>query len=350
MKLDELFNQQSAWLRGIGSDSDVVVSSRIRLARNIDEFPFVNRATEAEQRAILEKVKAASDKIFDASSIFYLDFDDVSRLDRQVLLERQLISKDLVEAEYPCAAIIDKKEEFCIMVNEEDHLRIQRMCSGFELRQLWAQTDELDNQLENELSFAFDQKLGYLTACPSNVGTGIRVSVMLHIPGLVETGEAERVFRGLQKINLAVRGIYGEGSNALGEFFQISNQTTLGRCEEELIAQLCEVVPRTVEYERKAREHLLENYHSRLLDKCCRAMAILQTAHTMTLEESMEYLSSVRLGIHLNLIKNFAFEDLNEIMLLSQSAHLKRRLGRVLEGEEESVARADFFRLKFKEK
>lgn len=350
MKLDELFERPGAWLRGGGIDSDVVISSRIRLARNISEFPFVNRATEAEQRACLEKVKKASDKIFEPNSVIYVDFDEVPRLSRHLLLESQLISKDLMEAEYPCGAIIDAKQEFSVMINEEDHLRIQFITNGFELRNLWKRIDELDNKLEQELSFAFDPKYGYLTACPSNVGTGIRVSVMLHIPGLVETGEVDRVLRGLKKINWAVRGIYGEGSGALGEFFQISNQTTLGRCEEELIDQLGEVVPRTVEYERKAREYLMQNYHSRLLDKCCRALAILRTAHTISLEESMECLSSVRLGVHLGLIKDINFIDLNEILLFSQSAHLMKRMGRLLEGEDESIARADYFRTRFEEK
>ncbi len=350
LNLGDLFDRQSIWLQGTGADSDIVISSRIRLARNINGFSFVNRASKNELEAILNKVHEMADKYLEPNSIYFIELDKIGVLDRYCLVERQLISNELAEADRPRAVLVDKKENFSVMVNEEDHLRIQVMDSGFEFRNLWKRIDHLDDVLGKGYSVAFDERWGYLTACPSNVGTGIRVSVMIHIPGLVETEEAERVFCGLQKIGLAVRGMYGEGSNALGDFFQISNQTTLGHCEEEIIEQMYEVIPRVLEYERKAREWLLLNCRERLLDKCFRAMALLKTAHTISLEEAMEHLSSVRLGIHLNLIENVSCSGINDILLHAQPAHITHYAGKNLNSEEENIARADYFRNYFVKK
>lgn len=342
-EINGMLNKQCVWLRG-GDDADIVISSRIRLARNINGYPFVNRASDEELNDLLETVLKGTGKIFKSPSVFYIDLDQCSDLDRCFLLERQLISKELAYSDRPRAVLIDRKESFSIMVNEEDHLRIQTMTSGFDLKKLWKSINKLDDRLEKVFSYSFDSKFGYLTACPSNLGTGIRVSVMLHLPGLVETREVDKVFRGIQTIHLTVRGLFGEGSSPLGEFFQISNQTTLGRCEEELIHELCDVVPEIIEYERRARVYLLENFHEKLLDKCFRALGILQTARTISIEEVLEHLSSIRLGIHLGLIEDISCSDINDLFLHVQSAHLMKREGKELSTDEENIVRANYLR------
>lgn len=231
------------------------------------------------------------------------------------------------------------------MVNEEDHLRLQATASGFALRDLWKKVDKLDDAFESELDYAFDEKLGYLTACPSNVGTGIRASVMLHLPALIETNEIEKVLRGLQKMNLAVRGIYGEWSRVLGEFFQISNQATLGATEEEIVEQLSEVIPSVINYERQARQTMLEKDRDGALDRCCRAFALLKSARAITMEEAMAHLSSVRLGVRLRLIDAVPISVLDELTAAIQTAHLRRLTGAKADAEiDEEVLRAEYVR------
>lgn len=346
MEIDNMLNQQGAWLRGIGKESDIVISSRIRLARNIAGFPFVNRATEKERLGIIESFENAIKHFIQPETAFYLDLQKLSTVDCYYLLERQLISQDFVESTKPRAVLIDRNEDFSIMVNEEDHLRLQAMTSGLDLEKVWACINLLDDKIANELSYAFDEKLGYLTACPTNTGTGIRVSVMLHLPGLVETKEIERVFRSLQKINLAVRGTFGEGSKALGDFYQISNQITLGRSEEELIAQIAEVIPCILKYERKARSVLMERANDSLMDRCFRAMGILQTARTISAEESMNLLSSVRLGINMGIINDISCSQTNDLLLHLQPAHLQKLAKKELNKDAENHFRADYLRQK----
>ena len=230
------------------------------------------------------------------------------------------------------------------MVNEEDHLRIQVMLSGFSLDEAWEQINQLDDQLEEQLAYAFSPQLGYLTACPTNVGTGIRVSVMLHLPALVQTKQIDKVFRALQKINLAVRGLYGEGTQAFGDFYQISNQVTLGKSEDELIRNLSDVVPQIIEYERTARQALLNERRQHLHDQVSRAYGILKTAQTISSEETMHLLSSVRMGINLGLIDDLAIATVNELFIQTQPAHLQKIQGTELGVEERNVARASYLR------
>ena len=230
------------------------------------------------------------------------------------------------------------------MVNEEDHLRIQVMLSGLSLQDVWDRINRIDDQLEEKLSYAFSPQLGYLTACPTNVGTGIRVGVMLHLPALVQTKQIDKVFRALQKINLAVRGLYGEGTQAFGDFYQISNQQTLGKSEQELIRNLTEVVPQIIEYERKARQQLVNERRQHLHDQVSRAYGVLKTAHTISSEETMHLLSSVRMGINLGLIDDLAIPTVNELFIHTQPAHLQKIQGAPLEVDERNVARASYLR------
>ena len=231
--------------------------------------------------------------------MLYLDVNDLETVDRQFLVERQLISREHAEAVGARSVAIDTAEKFSLMVNEEDHLRIQLMKSGLDLEGAWEQINQIDDLIESRLTYAFHEQLGYLTACPTNVGTGMRVSVMLHLPALVMTRQIDKVFRSLQKISLAVRGLYGEGSQAMGDFYQISNQITLGRSEAELISQVGDVVPVLIEYERQARDFLVRESQKDLHDRVSRAYGILCTAQTISSEETMHLLSSVRMGVNL---------------------------------------------------
>jgi protein arginine kinase len=239
---------------------------------------------------------------------------------------------------------ISGEENISLMINEEDHLRIQVLHSGFALDECWAEIDRIDDAIEGQVTYAFSEQLGYLTACPTNVGTGIRVSVMLHLPALVLTKEIQKVFQALQKISLAVRGLYGEGSQAMGDFYQISNQVTLGKSEEQLISNLKEVVPNIISYERRVRNELVKKNRQSLHDQVARAYGILKNAQTISSEETMHLLSSVRMGINLGLIDDLEMPTVNELFIHTQPAHLQKLRREDLESAERNIARASYLR------
>jgi protein arginine kinase len=302
MRLDTLTNSIGEWLRGTGPDSDIVMSSRVRLARNLAQFPFVSRATEQDraetERVLRERIVAVPV----GQELDYIDVGHLEEIDRRFLVERQLISREHADAQGARGVAIDRLEQVSLMINEEDHLRIQCIHSGLDLRGVWEQIKVVDEQIGQVVPYAFHPRFGYLTACPTNVGTGIRVSVMLHLPALVITRQIDKVCRSLHKISLAVRGLYGEGSQAMGDFYQISNQTTLGKSEEELVEQVGDVVPVLIDYERRAREFLVRETQQNVHDQVSRAYGILRTAQTITAEETMQLLSRVRMGVLLGLI------------------------------------------------
>lgn len=342
VKLEELAGRCGEWLRGSGPESDIVMSSRIRLARNVAEFPFVRKCRDKDRKAVEKTLRGAISKITEFSDVTYVNVNELSALDRQFLVERQLISRELSEAEGARGVAIHEGEKFSLMINEEDHLRIQVMKSGLDLQSAWEQIDAIDDLIEKRVTYAFHDRLGYLTACPTNVGTGMRVSVMLHLPALVMTRQIEKVFRSLQKINLAVRGLYGEGSQAMGDFYQISNQITLGRDEHELIAQVSEVVPAMIEYERKAREFLVRESQKDLHDRVSRAYGLLCTAQTISSEETMMLLSSVRMGVNLGLIDDVAIPTINQLFIHTQPAHLQKLRGVELDTAARNIERAAY--------
>jgi len=342
MNLDDLTRTGGEWLKGSGPESDIVMCSRIRLARNLATYPFINRASRGERADIEREFRAA---LADGSmELTYLDVQGLSPLDRQFLVERQLISREHANAEGPRGVAIGPEENVSVMVNEEDHLRIQVMHSGLSLPDVWDRINRLDDQLEEQLTYAFSPQLGYLTACPTNVGTGIRVGVMLHLPALVHTKQIEKVFRALHKINLAVRGLYGEGTQAFGDFYQISNQQTLGKSEVELIKNLSDVVPQIISYERQARKTMVEERRQGLHDRVSRAYGVLKTAHTISSEETMLLLSDVRMGINLGLIDDLEIPTVNELFIHTQPAHLQKLQGRPLEVDDRNIARASYLR------
>jgi protein arginine kinase len=336
----DLTSQCGEWLRGSGPESDIVISSRIRLARNLADFPFIRRCTAQDRTTIERTLREQLRDVDRLKSMIYLDVQGLASLDRQFLVERQLISRELAESDGARSVAIDAGEQYSLMVNEEDHLRIQLMKSGLDLSRAWEQITEIDDLIEARVQYAFHDRLGYLTACPTNVGTGMRVSVMLHLPALVITRQIEKVFRSLQKISLAVRGLYGEGSQAMGDFYQVSNQITLGRSEEELIAQVGDVVPALIDYERRAREYLISESKNDLSDRVRRAYGILCNAQTISSEETMHLLSSVRMGINLGLIRDVEIPTVNQLFIHTQPAHLQKIRGTELTTADRNVERA----------
>lgn len=342
MKLEELAVQCGEWLRGSGPESDIVISSRIRLARNLAQFPFIRRCTEQDRAAIEKTISERLADVETWKNLAYVDVAKLSPVDRQFLVERQLISRELSEGHGPRGVAIDPQEKFSLMINEEDHLRIQVMNSGLDLDTTWKQISQIDDIIDERLTYAFHERLGYLTACPTNVGTGMRVSVMLHLPALVMTRQIEKVFRSLQKISLAVRGLYGEGSQAMGDFYQISNQITLGRTEQELIEQVSELVPVLIDYERRAREFLVRESQKDLHDRVSRAYGILCTAQTISSEETMHLLSSVRMGVNLGLIEDIEIPTINKLFIHTQPAHLQKLRGIELDTADRNIERAHY--------
>ncbi len=349
MKLSDLTTRAGEWLRGNGPMSEIVISSRIRLARNISGFPFLSKCSRHQRQALEHRsrdtILAGGTAI--APGMMYVDLDGAPEVDRLLLVERHLISKPHAQSEGARGVAVAQDETVSIMVNEEDHLRVQVLRSGLQLEEAWDQITKIDDALESKLDFAFHSRFGYLTACPTNVGTGIRVSVMLHLPALKLTGEIEKVFRAAKDMRLAVRGLYGEGTEATGDFYQISNQTTLGKNEDDIISDFkTTVIPKIIDYEHHARRMLLNDRTVQLDDKVCRALGTLRSARLMASEEVLFLLSHLRMGINLGRIKDIDIRTINELFLLTQSGHLQKMQGRKLEGDLRRAARADFIRSK----
>src|SRR3954453_5774170 len=345
MKLSDLTNHAGEWLRGSGPQCEIVISSRIRLARNVAGFPFLSKCTRHQRHALEQRVRQTILEAGLAPQVLYVDLEQATDMDRQLLVERHLISKPHAAAEGARGVAVGESETVSIMVNEEDHLRMQVLRSGLQLEEAWEQINKIDDALESKLDFAFHPRFGYLTACPTNVGAGIRVSVMVHLPALKLTGEIEKVFRAAKDMRLAVRGLYGEGTEATGDFYQISNQSTLGKSEEDIISDFKHlVIPKIIEYEQHARRTLLNDRTVALDDKVCRALGLLRSARLMTSEDVLYQLSHLRMGIHLGRVKDVDIRTVNELFLLAQPAHLQKMQGKKLEGDARRAIRAEFVR------
>lgn len=334
------------WIHG-GDEAEIVLSCRVRVARNLQGIPFPGRAGPEERAQVVERVRGAADRAGSLDGGYLWEVDSLDRVDREILVERHLISRDLLaEGGGPSsAALLLAAGNSCgVMVNEEDHLRLQALVGGLELDSAWRRVDRLDEEIGAVLPLAYHHQFGFLTACPTNVGTGLRASVLIHIPGLVLTKEISKVLEGISQVGLTYRGLYGEGSEVVGNFFQVSNQTTLGKTEEDLIDHLGRVTRKVIEYERSARAMLLKEAPAVLEDKVWRAYGILRTARSLALEEMMNLLSGVRLGVSLKLLKSPRVETLNEILVRGQVAHLERAEGGGLGDQEADVCRATFVR------
>src|SRR5215210_479712 len=336
------------WLDASGAHSDVVLSTRVRLARNVDGYAFTGRARDGERLRVLVQVREALQVLPGPDESFLVRIDQLGPGERAMLFERHLVSKELagLEAQHPLrtGAAVYLSDGLSVMINEEDHLRLQSLQSGFELRAAFAALDRIDRELGGRVPFSYHPEFGYLTACPTNVGTGMRASVLIHLPGLVLTKEIGRVLAGLQQMGLTYRGLYGEGSEVVGNFFQISNQTTLGRSESELLDYLTRVVTHVIDREEEARKVLLRDAGYIIEDKLWRAYGTLRYARSLTFDEVMSYLSSVRLAVGLKLITDLSVYTLNKLLIFSQSAHLAHAEGRELTTSEANIARAKYVR------
>lgn len=322
-------------------DSDVVMSCRVRLARNLAAFPFVNRATHPQRREVVETVRAAPMPSAMAGAAEWIDVQPLPKRDRQLLVERHLVSRQFAEGDSPRALALTHCESLAVMVNEEDHLRIQSIREGSAVREAFASAMNVDDSLSEHLDYAFCQRLGYLTACPTNVGCGIRISVMVHLRALRQTNEIERVKRAAKELHLAVRGFYGEGSDAIGDWFQISNQRTLGVRETDLLEDFAtRIVPTVVAYEREARRLMMDRQKRVVEDRVFRGVAALRAARMLGLDEAMKQLSSVRLGVCLGLIEGVSLETLNRLTVNIQPSHLRAAHAGIESDDDEREARA----------
>lgn len=352
MEMDDLFilpDSGLGWLDASGPSSDIVLSTRVRLARNLQGTPFGPRAEAQDREAVLARVKASARKLSRFSGATSLELPEIAPRVREVLLERRLVSRELLGGERAipqrgAAVLLSSKDPMSIMINEEDHLRFQSLLSGLRLHDGWDLVDRADDELGEDLPFAFHQEFGYLTSCPTNVGTGLRASVLMHLPGLVLTKEIGKVLQGLNQVGLTFRGLYGEGSEVVGNFFQVSNQTTLGKTEEDLVDHLDRLVRQVIQYERQARQVLMKEAPAETEDKIWRAYGLLRFARSLSFEEMINLLSGVRLGVGLKLLPELRVYTLNKIMIFSQRAHLEQAAGRDLPPLERDAHRASFVR------
>lgn len=336
------------WIDMNGPDGDVVLSSRIRLARNLSDFPFPIAMSDDDAAKVKAQVR---DSILKSNTVLSRDFDYVdlaktTPLDRMALVERHLISPDLAREYKRGAVLLSRDEKVSIMINEEDHIRIQTIFPGLQLKEALDLADKIDDVMEENLKYAYDEEIGYLTSCPTNIGTGLRASVMLHLPALVMSDQIKNVLANLNKIGLAVRGIYGEGTEALGNIFQISNQITLGQGESEIIENMIGVTKSIISNERYVALEMYKNNKMRIEDMVYRSYGILKSARILSSEECMKHLSNVRLGKNLGIIK--AEMPINGLLVYTQPANIQKIEGKELSPFERDVARAAYVRERIK--
>ncbi|MBI4437116.1 MAG: protein arginine kinase [Candidatus Omnitrophica bacterium] len=344
MKIDDLLEQPSEWLKGTGPQSEIVLSSRIRLARNLDHYPFSHWADKKQEEEVLEKVKKTFLTSPYLKGALFLKLGDLTSTDKQFLIERHLISREHAVNVDHKAVCMTPNEMISIMVNEEDHLRIQVLQSGFDLMEVWRVADTIDDSLSEHLTYAFSTNWGYLTCCPTNTGTGLRASVMLHLPALVMTKQINKVIQMITKLHLTARGFYGEGTQASGNLFQISNQVTLGHTEIEIIDNIERIIRQVIEYEQGARKTLMTQEKAELQDRIFRAYGTLKNAHIITSNETIDLISMVRLGVDMGLIKDLNRELLNELFIVTQPAHLQKLEGKTLSASQRDLKRATIIR------
>ncbi|HUV41787.1 MAG TPA: protein arginine kinase [Sedimentisphaerales bacterium] len=369
MKLTDLSNDINEWFSGEGPLSDIVISSRIRLARNLAGHKFLSRCSNAEKSEILKKLKDVLMSLDLGDKVSYISVDKSPTLDKHFMVERYLISRNHAFSKGPRGVVIAHREFFTAMINEEDHLRLQVLKAGCQISQCAEQISHIDDMIEQQLGYAFNPRYGYLTACPTNLGTGIRVSVMLHLPALKMTGQMDRFINAARAMNLAVRGLFGEGTDAAGDFYQLSNQVTLGFSESDIVSQFENtIIPEIVEYENAARNQLLVKKRDILDDKISRAMALLKNAHLISSQEALFLLSHLRLGINIRERmgvstpaidrlcrqnphdgdetnpQGLSIRTINQLFMLTLPAHLQINYGKPLDPAHRDALRAQIIR------
>lgn len=347
MKINELIDSHSELTDTAASKGAVVLMTRIRLARNLAGQPFPGWARDAQKREIRDRCMQAVAALAQMKRGLALPVETLDELQKQILVERHLISRELCHAKTGAGIVISKDQSCVVMVNEEDHLRIQVLRAGFQFRKVWNTINALDSDLEEHMDFAFSPELGYLSACPTNLGTAIRVSAMMHLPALVISGQMERVVRAVNQLGMAVRGLFGEGSDASGSIFQISNQTTLGESEEEIIKHLHGVLNTIIEQELNARDRLIASDPNKLFDKVGRAYGILQNGHLLNSGEAMNLLSLIRLGIDLGVFADTQRALVDRLFIECQPGHVQHAAKGAFDPAQRDVLRADRLRGEF---
>jgi protein arginine kinase len=344
MRFSTLVKNPADWMTGEGADNAIVLTSRIRLARNLKGQAFPGWAKKEQRRHALELMRPAVESLPCMKDAFSQELDDLSSVQKQVLVERHLISREHAARGEGSAAVIERRQSIALMLNEEDHLRMQSIRPGMALRSAYDALATVDEELENSLDLAFDPELGYLTTCPTNLGTGMRASAMLHLPALVLGDQIGQVLQAVNKIGLAVRGLYGEGTESLGNLFQISNQSTLGESEETILRRLERVIAQVATHERNARDKLLEDDPDMVADKIGRAYGVLRHAWIIDSKEALNHLSLLRLGGDLGFLPPDTVKSCDALLMDIQPAHLQLHSGRKLSPEERDAIRAEIVR------
>lgn len=344
MEMKELLHRTPAWASGEDDEGGVVLSCRVRLARTLDGVRFENKASEEDRETIIAQVLQAAKESEPLGKSSYFPMNALDDDERRLLVERHLVSPALANGEGTRGVLFDEEEVLSVMINEEDHLRLQAILPGLNIESAWQKVDALDDEFAGSLDYACSDRWGFHTSCPTNAGTGLRASVLMHLPALVLAEDMDRVVRGLGQMSFAVRGVYGEGTNALGNLFQISNQATMGRGEAEIVADLQRLARQLVGYEREAQQTLLSEARHQVRDKVWRAYGLLSHSHILSSQEFMNLLSAVRLGLSLGLIDRVPAAFLNRLMILTQPAHLQAGAGRLLKAGDRDVCRAELVR------
>jgi protein arginine kinase len=346
MDWTELINTTGEWLKGTGPNSNIVMSSRIRLARNFSKVPFPNRAGKKDLTDVIELMQKTMAQIDELKGAMFIKVNELDNIDKQFLVERHLMSHEHATNTEGKALIVSPDENISVMINEEDHLRVLGMRSGFNLTETWRLIDSIDDNLSTKVDFAYLSDWGYMTACPTNTGTAMRGSVMLHLPALVMTKQINKVLAAISKLSFASRGFYGEGTQASGNFYQISNQLSLGHSEQDIIQNINGLIKQVIEQEEQARQALLVQNKTMLEDKIFRSLGILRNAHIISSQETVELLSMVRLGIDLDIVKNIDRKTMNELFIMIQPAHLQKMEGKKLSTAARDSKRASLIREK----
>lgn len=347
MLIKSIFGGKSEMTGGKAKKCPVVLMTRIRLARNLSEKPFPGWAKLPQRKEVLETCLPAVASLSQMKRGITAEIEELSELEKQILVERHLISRELSGAPEKAGVVISNDQSVSVMINEEDHLRIQVIKSGYRFKQAWNAVNSVDSALEDELDYAFSSRIGFLTACPTNVGTGMRASAMMHLPALVISNQMEKVVRAVNQLGIAVRGLFGEGSDAGGSIFQISNQTTLGESEEEIIKRLSSVLKTIIDQEMNAREKILEKDPTKLFDKIGRAYGILQNSHLLSSSECMNLASLVRFGVDLEMFPEETRNVVDRMFIECQPGHIQYHAGKTINTDERDAFRSDYLRKQF---
>ncbi len=329
------------WFNDDGFQSDIVLSTRIRLARNLKDIPFPGKMSTQDSQKVIERVESVLEEM--NYTFTKTDINEADENEKRRLVEEHWISPALAKAKHSCAVYISEDENVSIMVNEEDHIRLQCIYSGFEDAKAYDLISKIDDYLSEKLDFAVHEKYGYLTSCLTNVGTGMRISYMLHLPAIASSSVAESIFSSITKLGATVRGMYGEGSKSSGHIFQISNQFTIGKDEVEIMSNLNETVNSIIAKEREMRTDFYNKNGYALEDRIMRSYAILKSARIMPTKEMLDRMSDVRFGLCLGLINDVDYKTLSNLMVTASPAHISAD-GTEMSAPERDIRRAKLIR------